>query len=186
MEPQTKPPKASKAPKGAARLKEDPKSDSAAAAKLAIIVRLRGVSGVRDTKNEQMAQMHLTRRYHACIMARQAAAIKTQQVIDYIAWGEASQDGLEKLLSARLQLSGGKKPDDKFYSKLQVTGGAAGLAAALLEGRVTPKQLELAGARPFYALHPPRKGLEGIKGHYPKQSLGYWGTQVNSLVVRMV
>jgi 50S ribosomal protein uL30 len=192
MEPVTKPApapvakRASKTKGASARQKQDPRSKDAVASKLAIIIRLRGISGVKNTLNVQMAQMHLTRRYHACLMSRPIAFQKAQQVKDYVAWGEAEEAALEKLLSARLQLNGKHKPDEKYYAKLGVTNGAAGLASALIAGKVTPKQMELAGARPFFTLHPPRKGLEGIKGAYPKQSLGYYGSHINALAVRMV
>lgn len=163
-----------------------PKVADASEAKIALIIRMRGVGGIRDKKLRTMRQMHITRRYHACIMSRKPAVELAQLVRDYIAWGEPDEKTLAKLLDARLKLKGANsKPDSKFYSSLSVANSTE-LAAALLAGKVTVKSLELNGARPFFALHPPLKGIAGIKGHYPRGSLGYWGSHINELIVKML
>lgn len=154
--------------------------------KLAIIVRLKGSGGIKKTRLLFLAQLNLTRRYSACLADLSVAKTAAKKVGDYIAWGELDEKTLSQLIEKRLKTTGQPKPlDAKFYSKFSVANSTE-LANLLLSGKVTPIQLKKNGARPYFALHPPVKGLTGIKSHYPKGSMGNWSNKINSLVSRMI
>ncbi len=171
--------KRTRSPRSTAQKKEKPTTG------IAVVVRLRGSSGVRESINTTLAVHRLTRRYHATLIPLTIYTQgKLQQVKDYIAWGPIDASTLEKLIAKRL-LVRGKPPTDAFFKELGAAN-AGELATSLIAGSVPLSRFQSAGAPLPFRLHPPRKGLVSQKQAHPRGSLGYWGDAINSLVKSML
>jgi len=92
-----------------------------------------------------------------------------EKVKFYVAYGEIEEDILIKLLKARAQ-----KISKETFNAVKIAG-------ELFKGK-TLKEL---GFKPFFRLHPPRKGIKS-KLHYPKGVLGNNGKDINKLIERML
>ncbi len=62
------------------------------------IIRVRGVQGVRREARETLEQLHLTRK-HSCVVLEETGTVKgmLNVVKDYVTWGPANDETLEKL-----------------------------------------------------------------------------------------
>lgn len=151
-----------------------------------IIIRIRGIGGVRRKTRECLENLRLNRK-HSCIIAEMNDSLKGMltQAHDYIAWAPADGKSVQLLLEKRGRLAGGKPLDANFYAKLNMKD-AAELAAALVEGKTTPKAAFNAGLNQIFRLAPPRKGYSSPKRPQPKGDLGLHKQGLLPLVERMV
>ena len=92
-----------------------------------------------------------------------------EKVKYFVAYGEINKEVLAKLIKARA-----KKMDKKNFN-------AEEIAEKLIEG----ENLKKLGFKPFFRLHPPRKGIKS-KIQYPKGVLGNNKENINKLVERML
>jgi large subunit ribosomal protein L30 len=86
-----------------------------------------------------------------------------------VAYGEIDKETLVKLLNARGKVNGNKK--------INFNEAASEL--------MSEKNLEELGFKPFFRLHPPRKGINS-KLQYPKGVLGNNKNDINKLIERML
>jgi large subunit ribosomal protein L30 len=83
------------------------------------------------------------------------------KVNDFVAYGEPSQETIERLLERRGEPDEGDADiDDEWVAEHTDYDDVAGLAGALLSEETT---LQEQGLSPTLRLHPPRGGHDGIK-----------------------
>lgn len=126
--------------------------------------------------------LHLTRANHATLVASTPTYLgMLQKAKDWIAWGEISREAVEALLEKRAEWTGGKT-----LSNTGTAESMAQLAQKLHQCEITLK--DIIGLKPIFRLRPPRKGFKGTvkKSYTDRGSLGYWGKEIEKLILRMV
>lgn len=135
------------------------------------IIRISGQVGLRKIIVETLNRLRLQRKY-ACIVINpskdQLGMIK--KVENFVAFGEINKETFEKLIEKRGQLIDKKK-------KINVKE-----CAEKIEKGKKYQELNL---KPFFRLHPPRKGIDSKK-HFPKGVLGNHKNKINELIERML
>lgn len=126
---------------------------------------------MRKDSVETLNRLRLRKKYSCVVInpgKEQMGMIK--KIRNYVAWGEIDDETFRELIEKRGKLiDKTKKLDAKKVSE-EITGGK--------------KYLDL-NLKPFFRLHPPRKGIKS-KLHYPKGVLGNHGEKINELVKRML
>ncbi len=138
---------------------------------LIVIIRISGMVKVNEDIENALYRLKLRRKY-SCVIVKPTKDILgfIKKVKYYIAYGEIDEKTLVELLKARGLKIGGKKIE-----------GAEKIAESLIAG----KTLKDLGLKPFFRLHPPRKGIKS-KLQYPKGVLGNNKKDINKLVGRML
>ena len=121
------------------------------------------------------------RKTNSCVLlsknkSNQGLMKKAESVIAY---GEINKETLAGLLKKRAMASKSKRFDWSSQDP-------AAVAQELLDGK---KNLKEQGIRRVFNLHPPRKGFGrmGKKApHNLKGAFGYWGSDINNLIERMI
>ena len=142
--------------------------------KLLVVIRISGMVKVKSDISETLNRLRLRRKY-ACVLidSRNKNLIgMLKKVKYYISYGEIDKDVLEKLIKERSESGEGRKKEVKINVKEVVSG--------LIKG----KKLMDFGLKPFFRLHPPRKGIKS-KLQYPKGVLGN-NKKINDLIGRML
>ena len=140
------------------------------AGKLLVVIRIAGMVKVKSDVAETLDRLRLRRKY-ACVLV-DASRKEIMKMIDkvryHVAYGIIEKDVLIKLIDERGQFVG-----EKVAGK--------DVADDLING----VSLEKLGLKPFFRLHPPRKGIKS-KLQYPKGVLGNNGGEINKLLGRML
>ena len=150
------------------------------------VIRVRGIVNVKPDIKKTLQLLCLTRANH-CVLIEETPSNKgmLQNAKDYITWGEVSKETIAQLLTKRGRLTGDKLISNDHIKAATSYKDIESLAAALAANKVTLK--EIPDVKKVFRLHPPIKGLEGIKRSYAnKGALGYRGEQMNQLVERML
>jgi len=142
---------------------------------LTVVIRISGLVKVRKEVEETLNRMRLRRKYAAVLVNLNEKNIKgmLDKVKHYVAYGEIDKATLVKLLKSRAKSIKGDKAELKI--------DAEKIAGDLIAG----KKLKDLGLKPFFRLHPPRKGINS-KLQYPKGVLGNNKKDINKLVERML
>ena len=138
---------------------------------LIVIIRISGMVKIRFYSAETLHRLRLRRKY-SCVLSNpndNSAMGALDKVKFFVAYGDISKETLVKLLTAR-----GQKIDKKEFNAEEV-------AEQLING----KKLKELGFKPFFRLHPPRKGINS-KLQYPKGVLGNNKEDINKLIERML
>lgn len=136
-----------------------------------IAIRISGQVEMRGDFTETLFRMRLRKKYSAVLLKETKDSQNLLQVVrNFIAFGKIDTKTMEELISKR-----GKSLDSK---KARID---AKRTAEIIE----KEGIEKAGIKPFFRLHPPRKGINS-KLHYPKGVLGDNGDKINDLVRRML
>ncbi len=153
---------------------------------IAIVLRIRGISGVRRSINETMEHIRLNRK-HSCVLLEINESSKgmINASNNYVAWANADAKTVELLLTKRGKTAGGKALDASFYKKVGMKD-AAELAAAIVGGKIALKSLYDAGMTPIFRLSPARKGFGLSKHSTPKGPLGFHKDGLFKLVESMI
>ena len=136
-----------------------------------LVIRISGIPEVPDKIEEALYRLRLRKKYTAVLIKSTEENLKlVKKLRDYVAYGTIEKETLEKLVTARAQGISGKKFDIK---------------KVLTE--LDKKNLADLGVKPFFRLHPPRKGIESKK-HFGvgKGVLGDNKENINKLVERML
>jgi large subunit ribosomal protein L30 len=142
--------------------------------KIYAVIRMK--SSVKMTRNlvDTFRRLRLKKANNCVIVPSNPTATgMLKKVCEYVTWGEIEQDVLEEMLEKRGKSTAGGSLDSKK---------AKSAAAKILKGETAGK-LDI---QPVFRLSPPSKGLRSIRMHYPRGDLGYRGTDVNSLLKRMI
>ena len=121
--------------------------------------------------SETLFRLRLRKKYTCVVITpnkEQEGMIK--KVKDLIAFGEVSKETFEKLVEKRGQPIDKKKKVDSKKAVEELEKG---------------KSYEDLNLKPFFRLHPPRKGINS-KLHFPKGVLGNNKEKINDLIRRML
>lgn len=135
------------------------------------VIRIHGRVGLREEIVNGLNRLRLRKKY-SCIVINptkeQEGMIK--KLRDFVAFGEINKETFEKLIEKRGKIIGLNKKID---------------AKKIVEGLEKGKKYEDLNLKPFFRLHPPRRGIKS-KLHFPKGVLGYNGDKINDLLGRML
>jgi len=138
------------------------------------VIRIKGEVNLKKDIEETFNRLRLRKKYSCTVFAKPEKETlgMIKKVKDLVAYGEISEEMFEKLLEARGKpIDKSKKIDFKAAVKEIVSG----------------KKLKDLNIKPFFALHPPRGGIESKK-HFGvgKGVLGNHKEKINDLIVRML
>ena len=107
-----------------------------------IVVRARSDVKVERSIRETMGMLNLTRVNHAVIIPENPQYNgMLQKAKDYITWGDADADLVEKMISERGRLVGDKPVTDADVSEATDFGSIKEFAAAIVSGDATVKDM---------------------------------------------
>lgn len=152
------------------------------------LIRVRGKVHVRESIEDTMKLLNLTRANH-CVVIDDRPQYKGMitKVNDYVTWGEINRGSLEKLLKERGMLIGDKNIDNKYLKEKTNYKSLNEFADAFMKFNAELK--DMPELKPVFRLNPPKKGYErkGIKKPYTKGgALGYRGEKINELIEKML
>lgn len=135
------------------------------------VIRIRGRVGIRKDIVNGLDRLRLRKKY-SCIVINPTKEQEgmIRKLRDFVAFGEINTETFEKLIEKRGQIVDKKK---KMESK------------KIVEELEKGKKYESLNLKPFFRLHPPRKGIKA-KLHFPKGVLGNNREKINDLVGRML
>jgi len=137
------------------------------------VIRIGGAVGLNKKVKETLNRLRLKRKYSCIVIKETKEKIgMIEKMKDFIAFGEINKETFEKLIEIRGKLIDKKKKID---------------AKKIIEELTKGKKYEELNLKPFFRLHPPRKGIDSKK-HFGvnKGVLGYNGGKINELVERML
>ena len=137
------------------------------------IIRITGQVKVKGKIEETLSRLRLGRKY-VCVLIDEKDKIKLgmlKKIKFYVAYGEIEKGMLIRLIEKR-----GKRTDKKEIKEPE----------KIAEEILNKKKLEDLGLKPFFRLHPPRKGLKSSKKQFPRGVLGDHKQEINKLIERML
>jgi large subunit ribosomal protein L30 len=138
------------------------------------VIRINGEVGVNKHVDETLNRLRLRKKYSCIVLAnpRKEQLGMIKKVKDLVAFGEITSETLEKLVEARGKLVDKNKKIDFKKAAKEIESG---------------KKMEELNLKPFFRLHPPRKGIESKK-HFGvgKGVLGNNKDKINDLIERML
>ena len=166
-------------------------SNQQAVSPLLLVIRIRGTLNVRKDMKSTLESLRLGR-VHTATLHRNEPSVKgaPQAVKDFVAWGEVNEETLTALLQKRARLAANRRVETEYLKKHLGVSDFAGLAKALMSLKVDFSALP--GVKPYFRLHPPRKGYHvklerSRRGKKGKTSIsGHLGKGINELVSRMI
>jgi len=138
--------------------------------KILAVIRIEGMVKVRKDVAETLDRLRLRRKY-ACVLVdsnNEGKMGMLKKVKHFVAYGEIDDKTLKELIDSRGSSIEGKIDSDK-----------------IVKGLLGGKKLKDLGLKPFFRLHPPRKGIKS-KLQFPKGVLGNNGVKINDLIRRML
>jgi len=137
------------------------------------IIRITGDVNLRKSVRETLERLRLRRKY-ACVVIDESKVNMgmMEKVRNFVAFGDIKKDTFEKLIETRGQLLDKTK---KIQSK------------KIVEELGKGKKYQELNLKPFFRLHPPRKGIDSKK-HFGVQKgvLGNNKEKINELIERML
>ena len=135
------------------------------------IIRIRGRVGLKKDINETLNRLRLRRKYTCVVLEGKKVQLgMIKKVKDFVAFGKINDKTFDKLIEKRGQLIDKKNKVDLKKAVEELKKG---------------KKFEELNLKPFFRLHPPRKGIKS-KLHFPKGVLGDNKEKINDLVERML
>lgn len=135
------------------------------------IIRIRGRVGLKKEINETLNRLRLRRKYTCVVLEGNKVQLgMIKKIKDFIAFGEIDDKTFGNLVEKRGQLIDKKNKVDFKKAVKELEKG---------------KKYEELNLKPFFRLHPPRKGIKS-KLHFPKGVLGDNKNKINDLVERML
>lgn len=149
------------------------------------VIRVRGVNNTRKTINATCKLMNIAK-IHNLSFVDDRASYKgmLQKAKDTITWGEVTPEAVVNVLSKWGKLVGDKPLTDAWMKEKTKFTTINDFAKAFVDLKADLK--DIPELKPFFRLHPPRKGYEATKLHFTVGgSLGYRGEDINQLIKRM-
>ncbi len=137
-----------------------------------LIIRISGDVDINSDIRSALYRLRLRRKYSAVLLNPNAQNMKIlNKLRNHVAFGDINKETLKELISERGQ------PIDKTKK----------INADEVIVQMEKKKLESLNLKPFFRLHPPRKGIES-KRHFGvgKGVLGDNKAHINDLVRRML
>lgn len=166
-----------------------PSTPPTSAAGALVAIRIRGNRRVRETIEDALRSLSLTRANHCVVVpATPTYEGQLQKAKDYITWGPLGAKELAALIRARGRLSGNQPLTDAAIGK--ASGGKYRTIDEIAEAvtRGEARYADLSDVKPIFRLNPPRKGFPGgnkrsVGAH---GNLGYRGPKISELIERMI
>ncbi len=139
--------------------------------KMKAIIRITGDVNLNKDIRETLERLRLRRKYSCIVITpnkEQEGMIK--KLRNFIAFGDIKEETFQKLLEKRAQLKDKTKKVDLKKALQELQKG---------------KSYDELNLKPFFRLHPPRKGINS-KIHFPKGVLGDNKEKINELLERML
>jgi len=150
-----------------------------------LAVRIRGGVNVPRRVEDALRMLRMDRNNYATILDDRPSYLGMLQMAkDYITWGEPTVETIRLLLEKRGEEPGGRRIGEEALKALGYPS-LDELAEAIHSCDAEFHRLE--GVKPFFRLHPPRKGFrKTVKRAYANSGeLGYRGEAINELAERM-
>ncbi len=155
-----------------------------------LAVRLRGTVGDSPDVEKTLESLRLLRTFQARLLKNTpSTGGMLRKAKHLVAWGEVDPVTLGALLAKRAE--GEMKSmvlDGEFVKSRFGRESFADLAVSIVAGDVDVEDLWRAGLKPRFRLHPPRGGFKRStrRAFSDGGELGYRGSEINSLVRRMI
>ncbi len=154
---------------------------------LLLIIRLRGDPDTPPEVRSTLKLLRLHKKYHAVIYPDTDSLRGMLDVIkDWVTWGEVDREVLKELILRRGRLVGNRRisPDD--IKKLFKVDSIDELVDSLINCKILWHKVD--GIKPIFRLHPPKGGFKrSIRKPFKSGGeLGYRGSEINNLVMRMI
>ena len=138
-------------------------------------IRLKGSFGTPSPLERALETLRLKRKFNAVLLENTSATIGMLRTVkDYVTWGEAGTNDIATVLRERGKFSDGAEMTDETIRDKFGEASIQDLASALIQGRITLRELWQKGLNPVFRLHPPSGGFEG-SGKRPYGSGGELG-----------
>jgi large subunit ribosomal protein L30 len=148
------------------------------------VIKMRSIAKMKPDIRRTLELLNLDRTNH-CVLIEDNAHYNgmLRKVKDYVAWGNVDGETLSVLLEKRGMLEGRKRLTNAYVKDHTAFDDISSLAKAVAEGKATLR--DVPELKPVLRLHPPRKGHKGIKKPFPEGVLGFHGTDINELLLKM-
>lgn len=133
------------------------------------VIKIRSTINAQKEVVDTLKMLHLYR-VNNCTLVPQNKSYQgmLQKAKDYITWGEIDEETLKNMLKQRVTVTKGNRD-------------------TIIKDLLNEKKKLGEVSNPVICLHPPLKGYRGIKKSYTMGgSLGYRGSRINELIMRMV
>ena len=149
------------------------------------VVQVRGVVNTRRDIKETLKMLRLHHINHCVLVPETPEYIgMIRKAKDFVAFGEVDAATLATILETRGRLTGNKPLTDEYVKANTKYATIAELAAAIINGEIRMK--DVPELKPVLRMHPPRKGYKSTKRTYVQGgALGYYGKEINELLVKM-
>jgi len=155
-----------------------------------LAVRLRGTVGDNPDVEKTLESLTLLKVNQARLLKNDSSTSGMLRAAkNLVAWGEIDSATLESLLAKRAEAETRTIILDRDFVKARFgKDGFAELASSIIAGETTLSELLRGGLKPRFRLHPPRGGFKRStrRAFSDGGELGYRGSQINTLVRRMI
>jgi large subunit ribosomal protein L30 len=151
------------------------------------VVRIRGTVNIKRDLEETLELLRLHKPNHTVVIDdRKTYVNMIRKINDYVAWGEISQESLEKLLKERGRIKGNKPLTDEYVKQNSNFKSISDFASQFINFKAEIK--DIPGLKPVFRLHPPKKGFKASKKRSFQVGgiLGYHGIKINDLLNKMI
>lgn len=151
------------------------------------VIRVRGVNNQRRTISDTCKLLNVAKLHNLTFVDDRTSYYgMLQKAKDWVTWGEVTADSVETVLSKWGRLPGNKRLTDDYVKEHTSFASIKAFSKAFVDLKADLK--DIPHLKPFFRLHPPRKGYgrKGIKYHYSVGgALGYRGDTINQLISKM-
>lgn len=148
-----------------------------------VVVRVRGLTGIKPDIIDTMRLMRLTRVNHCTILDNSPASLgMLNKCCQYVTWGEVSTPILAKLIEKRGRLSG----DNRVTAAYLKSKGFDSFEAFADKFAHFEAELVPAGIKRVFRLNPPSGGYRSIKLRFPRGAYGPRGEKMEDLLKSMM
>lgn len=125
-----------------------------------VVVRIRGQVDVRRGIKHTLSSLGLHKKFNATIVPRNRVMEgMLYKAKDYITWGTATAETVQRLLSTRGRTIGNKPLTEEYLREKMEASEAAEVFNDIARGRTSIR--EIPGLKPVLRLSPPRGGFKG-------------------------
>ena len=151
------------------------------------VIRVRGINNVRRQINDTCRLLNVSKLHNLTFVDdRDSYKGMLQKAKDWVTWGEVTAESVEAVLSKWGRLPGKDKLNDDYIKENTSYKSIKEFSQAFVNLKADLK--DIPDLKPFFRLHPPRKGYgrKGIKYSYTiGGALGYRGETINQLITKM-
>ncbi len=126
------------------------------------VIRIRGSVGTNKKVEDALRMLRLSRVNYCTIIDDRDPYIGTlRKVKDHVTWGEVGEEEVELILKNRGELLGGKRLTDGHIKENTKFKSIKDFVRPFMKFEAELDDIQ--DLKPFFRLHPPRKGHGGIK-----------------------